>query len=423
MLALNGGKPLNTKKFIWNSSIDDKEKEVVLKVLDSKILSGYYGSYGENFLGGKQVRELEKEWAKYFGINYAAAVNSCTSGLYAAVGAIGISPGDEVIVPPYTMSATVAAILGYHGIPVFADIEDNYFCIDPINIEKKITKKTKAIIVVNLFGQSADLKEICSIARKYNLKVIEDNAQAPGAKYNGKYTGTIGDIGVFSLNCHKIIQCGEGGVVVSDDLELIKRIQLIRNHAEAVVGDMGYSNLSNMLGQNYRMTELQAAIARVQLKKLKKRNNERRDLALYLNECLKKFDFIEIPKIRDSCTHVYYLYMLKFIEEKIGISRELFLRALNAEGYQAHSGYVEPIYFLPLFKEKIVFGKNGYPFIHATERKGNIYRSGLCKITERLQNREIWYPDLIRYLITEKDIKTFSNAIEKVLSHLKDLKG
>ena len=221
------------------------------------------------------MQALENEWASYFHVKHAIAVNSATSGLYAATGAVGIGPGDEVIVSPYTMSASVMPPLIYGAVPVFADIEKDYFCLDPVSVEQRITNLTKAIIVVDLFGQPYDVERINAIAKKHNLVVIEDASQAPGATYKNKFAGTLGDIGVFSLNYHKHIHTGEGGMVVTDNDELADRVRLIRNHAESVVEAKGIKNLVNMVGFNFRMTEIEAAIARCQLRKLKPLLNSR----------------------------------------------------------------------------------------------------------------------------------------------------
>ena len=191
-LAINGGEKVRKKLFPAYKYIGEEEKSAVNRVLDSGILSRYLGCWHKDFYGGSEVQAFEKEWADYFQVKHAIAVNSCTSGLIVALGAIGISPGDEVVVSPYTMCASVTAPLWYGGIPVFADIEEEYFCLDPRSVEKKITERTKAIIAVDLFGQPYNAEAINTIAKKHNLIVIEDCAQAPGAKYQDKFAGTLG---------------------------------------------------------------------------------------------------------------------------------------------------------------------------------------------------------------------------------------
>lgn len=422
MLAIFGGEPVNKKQFEWNSLIGEEEKRAALEVLESKVLSDFYGSAGERFLGGKNVRAFESEWATSFGSKFAVSMNSATSCLYAAIGALGLGEGDEVIVPPLTMSASVVCVLGYQAIPVFADLESDYFCLDPKSVEEKITTRTKAIVAVNLFGQPANFSALRLIAEKHRLTIIEDCAQAPGAQYSGRAAGTLGKIGIFSLNCHKAIQCGEGGIAVTDDEELALRLQLIRNHAESVVEGMGYTNLINMLGQNYRLTEIQAAIARTQLKKLQAVNTYKQEMAECLNKALSPFPFLQIPKVRPEATHVYYLYVLKYDQRILGISRDTFIRALNAEGYQASYGYVKPLYLLPLFQKKILY-TNGAPFNGNKENQETEYPKGLCPVSERLHFEEIFYPNLIRYKITREDVMTFARAVEKVASSAHELRN
>src|SRR3989442_9749923 len=188
---------------------------------------------------------------------------------------MGSRQGEEVIVTPGTMPASATWVLVGNAIPVFADIENETFNLDPFAIEARITPLTRAIVVADIFGHPADLDGIMVVARRHGLRVIEDAAQAPGALHKGRYAGTVADIGVFSLNYHKHIHTGEGGVCVTDDPRLAERLQLIRNHAEAVVGDKGVTDLTNMIGFNFRMTEIGAAIGTEQLKKLKVFADER----------------------------------------------------------------------------------------------------------------------------------------------------
>ncbi len=243
-LACLGGEPVIAVPLSKYVPIGSEEVDAVQKVVASGVLSKFVGGWNDDFFGGPQVRELERAWEGYFGVEHAVTVNSATSGLIAAVGALGIEPGDEVIVSTWTMCATATAVIIWNAIPVFADVEADTFNLDPKSVERCITPRTKAIIVTDIFGHAADLDGILAVARKYGLKVIEDAAQAPGAMYRGKYVGTVADIGVFSLNYHKHIHTGEGGVVVTRDPALCERVQLIRNHAEAVVGPKGTEDLT-----------------------------------------------------------------------------------------------------------------------------------------------------------------------------------
>ena len=220
-------------------------------------------------------------------------VNSATSGLYAAIGALGIGYGDEVIVSPYTMSACSIAPLIYGAVPV-ADIDPDTGCLDPESVASKVTERTKAILIVHQFGYVANMDAIVRIANKNNLKIIEDCAQAHGARYQKKFVGTIGDIGVFSLNVNKTIQSGEGGIVVTNNEAIYEKLCLIRNHGENVVESRGIRNIENLFGQNYRMTEVTASIARVQLKKLSFLNNHRLNLVSGTKLAVEKTSFLKI---------------------------------------------------------------------------------------------------------------------------------
>jgi len=421
-LALLGGRPVRAEALPRHVTIGPEEEAAVLRVMREGALSAFYGSAGPEFYGGPEVRAFEREWAEAFEAPYAVSMNSATSCLYAAVGALEAGPGDEVIVTPYTMSATAAAILVYNAIPVFADIDEETFCLDPAAVERAVTPRTRGIIVTDLFGQPADLDGILRVARRHSLWVIEDAAQAPGVRYRDRWAGTLGDIGVYSLNCHKAIQTGEGGMCVTADPELAKRLQLIRNHAEAVVGDgVEVRSLVNMLGWNYRLTELQAAVGREQLRRLRMLIDWRADLCGRVTERLAGLPGIEPPPVRDGCTHGYYVYAVKVREEAVGIPRDLFVRALQAEGLPFWAGYLKPLYHQPLYQQRVVYGK-GCPFTcghYAGEVK---YGPEQCPITERVQSQLIC-SEFLRYPLSLEIIDQVAAAFEKVVANAHLLAG
>lgn len=430
-LAINGGEPVRIEPFPPHNTIGVEEKEVVNRVLNTGVLSRYIGAWGPEFYGGREVREFEEEWARYFGAKHAIAVNSCTTGLQAALGAAGIGPGDEVIVSPYTMSASATAPLWYGAIPVFADIEEEYFCLDPKSVEQRITEHTKAIIPVDLFGQPYDADAINAIAKKRNLIVIEDCAQAPGAAHNGKFAGMLGDMGVYSLNFHKHIHTGEGGVIVTDNDELAERCRLIRNHAEAVVEGKGVTDLTNMLGSNFRLTEIAAAIGRAQLSQLQRLNTERIANGEYLTENISRIPGIRAAKTRPGCSHVYYQHPLLYDEKAFGIPRDTFIQALKAElptrGLGEHegplisAGYVKPLYLMPIFQKRIAIGRDGFPFNSPHYRGSVSYQKGICPVAERMHERELIIHELMRPPMSRQDLDDVAAAFRKVYEHRSEL--
>jgi perosamine synthetase len=429
-LAIKGGERLRTTPFPAYNTIGIEEEEAALRVLRSGKLSTYLGTWHADFYGGPEVRALETEWAGYFGVKHAISVNSATSGLYAAVGACGISPGDEIIVSAYTMSASAAAALVYGAIPIFADIEEEYYCLDPRSIESKITPRTKAIIIVDIFGQPYDRDAINAIAKKHNLTVIEDAAQAPGAMLGDQYAGTLGDIGVYSLNYHKHIHTGEGGIIVTDNDLLAHKLRLIRNHAEAVLSAKGIqdkSELINMVGFNYRMTEIEAAIGREQLKKLPVLLEQRLENTAYLNEQLSKIPCITPTKIRPNTKHAFYVHPLQFDAEVAGMHRNRFIDAVKAElpptllreesTVLLSYGYVKPLYLQPLYQERIAFGRDGYPF----SLSDVTYPKGLCPLTEEMHYNRLVTHEFMRPGMTKTDMDDVVHAFQKVWENRAEL--
>ncbi|OGD63342.1 DegT/DnrJ/EryC1/StrS aminotransferase [Candidatus Beckwithbacteria bacterium RBG_13_42_9] len=423
-LAINGGKKVRAKKFPAYVTAGKAEEKAVIRVIRSGILSNFLGAWHDHFYGGREVRAFEAEWAKYFKVEHAMAVNSATSGLYCAIGACGLGPGDEVIVSPYTMSASATCVLIFGAIPVFADIEENYFCLNPQSVEARITKRTKAIVVVDLFGQPYDVEKINKVAKKHHLYVIEDCAQAPGAKYKNKYAGTLGDIGIYSLNYHKHIHTGEGGIVVTNNDQLAEKVQLIRNHAESVVEAKGVKDLTNMIGFNFRMTELEAALGREQLKKLASLVKKRARNVSYLTKQLSKIPCLEPAKVRPSSTHAYYVHALKFNEKVAQVKRDDFIQAVKAElpltqlreseGVKVSGGYTKPLYLFPLYQKKIAFGRRGCPWSCRYYGKKVSYKKGLCPITEKMYENSLIIHELISPAMTKKDLDDVVAAFEKV---------
>jgi perosamine synthetase len=396
-LALFGGPAALDAPIRPFIGIGAAERDAVLRVMDGGSLSGFYGSPQPRFFGGAEVQAFEGAWRERFGVRHAISVNSATSGLIAAMGAIGLSPGDEVVVPPYSMSATVVAPLFYGAVPVFADIEPHQFTLDPAAAAAAVTEKTRAVIVTNLFGHPARLRELRDLCDRHKLYLIEDNAQAVLARDGASAAGTVGDIGVYSLNVHKHIQTGEGGVCVTADERLARRLAAIRNHGENAVEWLGLDDdLTNLVGHNFRMPELAAAVGRAQLDRLDELTARCESIAQRLTAGLSGLPGLTPPEVRAGCRHNYFMWTAKFDAATVGATRDAFCRALTAEGVPVAQGYVAPLYWLPLFQRRIAIGRDGFPF-NLSDRR---YPRGLCPVVEDMHlNRVIqfqpvsWDPD------------------------------
>jgi perosamine synthetase len=421
-LALHGGAKTITTPFRKYNPIGVEEVEAAKRTIESGVLSQFIGAWDPDFYGGARVREFEEAWANYFGVKHAVTVNSATSGLIAAIGALGIEPGDEVIVSPWTMCASATAILMWNAIPVFADIEPETYCLDPRSVEANITPHTRAIMAVDIFGHSANMDALLAIARKHNLKVISDTAQAPGAFYKGKYAGTIADIGCYSLNYHKHIHTGEGGVLVTNDSAIAERLQLIRNHGEAVVGDKGVTNLVNMLGYNFRLGEIESAIGIEQLRKLRKLVGTRQHIADRLTRGLAKFAGLKTPHVAEQCTHAYYIYPLSVDTGALGVSAAKIAQALEAEGVTGVSAGYQNVHLLPIYQQKIAYGSRGFPWTSDICRRDVDYRKGICPTAERLHDRDYLGFAACLHELDDRDVDLMLAAFAKVWDSLDTLR-
>ena len=427
-LAINGGEKVINSKLSEYKTIGINEQKAVKRVLKNKILSKFLANSkadfkGNNFLGGPEVLAFENKIKKLFNVKYAVSVNSWTSGLSCAVGSLNVNPGDEIILPTWTMCACASSILQWNCIPVFADIEPETYCIDPADVEKKITKKTKAIMAVDIFGQSSDIKELKKIAKKYNLKIISDSAQAIYSNYHKKKTGTITDIGGFSFNCHKHIQTGEGGVLVTNDKNISERLRLLRNHAEGVIGSYSKnkiknSKLINMIGGNYRMGEIEAAIGIEQLKILKNKFKTRNIAAKKITEGLKNLYGIKIPKIRKNCTHSFYIYPITLDLKLLKTNRNKIYKALLAEGLECVSEGYSNLHLLPIFQKKIAYGKYGFPWKIGKLKSKITYKKGICPTAENLHDKNFLMLELCMHEFTNYEINLVIKVFKKVWFNL-----
>lgn len=416
-LAIVGGNPVIQHDFERYVTIGEEEIAAVTSVMKTGNLSQFIGAWCPDFYGGPTIQQFEKEWADYFGVQHAIAVNSWTSGLTAAVGAIGIEPGDEVIVSPWTMAASATAILHWNAIPVFADISREDFCLDIDATERSITEFTKAIMIIDIFGQSADMEAFRNLADKYSLKLISDTAQSPGSFYNGKLTGTLADIGGYSLNYHKHIHTGEGGMIVTNDANLAERARLIRNHAEAVVGDKGHLDLVNMVGFNFRMGEIEAAIGIEQLRKLPSLLKSRQEIGIKLTRKLSEIYGLVVPKAIAGRTHAYYALPIILDLEKLKCDRRTIVEALNAEGLDGISEGYTNLHLLPMYQKKIAYGSQGFPWVKGIAHREIDYSKGICPVAEELHQSSFISFEVCKFNLSDEEIDLISSAFQKVLRH------
>ncbi len=408
-LALLGGTPLRTTPFPRHPIVGDEEKQAVLDVLERGELSTFIAAPGRYFLGGTKIREFERRFAEYHDVKYAVAFNSATAALHAAVVAVGVQPGQEVIATPYSFTSSATCALMHNAIPVFADIEDDIFCLDPRSVERAVSPLTKAIIPVHLFGHPADMDGIMAVARRHDLKVIEDCAQAPGARYKGRIVGTIADCGIFSFTENKNVTTGEGGMLITNDETIADGARMVRNHGEMVVEGQKVRTYSpSILGWNYRLTEMEAALGIVQFGRMDTLNGERQRLADYLTSKVSGIPGLTPPVVRPSCTHAFYIYAMKYDAARTGISRATFVKALAAEGIPFGAGYVPPLYLTPIYHESRPFAFQHYT---GTAR----YDKGLCPVTERLYESDLIQTQIARPPATVEDMNDVVDAIHKIL--------
>ena len=325
--------------------IGEEEVEAVVKVLRSGPLTNALGA-------GPMVKQFEKKYAEFAGVKHAVAVNTGTAALHSAIVAAGVKQGDEVILPSFTFVATAEAVVMAGGKPVFTDIDPETYNISPAEIEKNITKKTKAIVPVDLYGLPAEVKPIRKIAAEHGLAVVEDAAQAHGATYDEKPAGFFADVACWSLYASKNMTTGEGGVITTDNDEMAETMRLLRTHGEKAK----YASL--MLGYNYRMSEIQAAIGLAQLAKLPAFVAKRRKNAKRLTKILAETEKLQLPKETQARQHSWYLYTVRLThataDERNNIVEELRKKDIGAEVY-----YANPVHIMPFYRDS--FGRRTLP--------------------------------------------------------------
>jgi len=321
-LAILGGQPVRKNKSwpswpYWDQSVIDS----VVKTTKSRIWCRIQSSSGT-------VPTFEKKFAELMGTKFCVATGSGTQSLHTCVEALGIGAGDEVITSPYTDPGTIASILSARALPVLADLDRESYQLDPEDVESRITENTKAIMPVHMMGQPCDMESICAIAKKHNLKVIEDAAQAHLSEYQGKKLGTIGDVGCFSFQSSKTIACGEGGGIIGNDEQLMDKCYTVHNHGTSRRGR------TEVAGPKYRMNEFEAAVLLGQLAGVEERFARRNENAAYLTTRLKDVPGIVPQKLyKGTKSGSFYLYATTYRKEHFNdVDRSTFLKAISAEG-------------------------------------------------------------------------------------------
>jgi dTDP-4-amino-4,6-dideoxygalactose transaminase len=354
-LAIDGGRPVRTEPFPAWPIFDEREERQLLEVLHS-------GKWGAT--AGDKVRTFEQRFAEYQQARFGVCVPNGTLALELALYALDLGPGDEVIVPAYTFIATANAVLSTGGLPIIVDVDPATLTISPTAIEAAITPRTKAILPVHIAGQPADMDAVLEIARRHDLRVVEDACQAWGAEWNGRRVGALGDLGAFSFQSGKNITVGEGGIVLTNDPDLHARCWSLHNVGR--VPDGRWYQHEN-LGWNLRMTEWQGAVLLPQLERLPAATRQRDEAAHYLMQALENIEGITPPIIDSRVTHhAWHLFIMRYDPAAFGgHTRDEFLAALQAEGIPGAEGYI-PLPRCPAIPRSVerMFGQEGLATLH-----------------------------------------------------------
>lgn len=420
-LALLGGKALVKKhsslRIDW-PIVNNDDKNAIKNIFNKREFSAR---------GSEEIAKLEREFAVFHDVKYATAFNSCTAAMHASLVSLDIKAGDEVLVPSFTFIASAMAILHNQSIPIFVDIDLNNFNISPNEIEKHISPRTKAIIIVHMHGIPVEIEPILKICSKYKLKLIEDVAQAPGAKYHGKLVGTFGDAAAFSLMPQKnLATCGEAGMLISKTLESKNKSETVRIYGEILKDNNKKVLNSFTLGWNYTINPLQAAMARVQLKKFKKLTKLIRIKGKLFSNKLKKYDWIELPKIPLDSESVFHFFRIKLNPNKVGYNNDGRFRkavqdALNAEGLNVRHYQNVPLPGHPIFQNKKHFA-NGLPWSLLKDDisyKISDYPNALNVIENTLVIGAIGSSP--GYLLCKGTIEKYMKGFEKIDKNIKEI--
>ena len=408
--AILGGKRVRTKPFPTWPVFGEPEKKALLEVLES----------GHWFRGsGEKVDQFEEGYKKLTGAKHCVAVANGTSALLASLGALGVGPGDEVIVPPYTFVATVNVVLALNALPRFVDSDRESFQIDARKIEAAITERTKAIIPVHLGGNAADLDAVLAIARKHKLAVVEDACQAHLGEWRGRKVGTWGTSGAFSFQASKNLNSGEGGAILTADGELAEKCYAFHNNCRArKTNSYNFSYLPTR-GINLRMTEFQGALLLAQMARLQEQSNTRWENGQYLTGMLREIPGITPARMYEGCTrNAFHLYMFRYDPEKFaGMPRAKFMVALEKEGIPCSSGYT------PLNKQSFItetIHSRSYQKLYPKRLLAAWEEQNACPENDRLCEEAVWFTQNM-LLGPRSDMDQIAEAIGKIQAHAGDV--
>ena len=401
-LAIRGGPPVRNTSWPHYPAFGQREKQAVSQVVDSGWLVAHH-----NPAGPGQVEAFEQAFSAWIDCEHAIGVGNGTEGLHLALAAANVGVNAEVIVPTFTFMATATAVLMQNAVPVFADSETESFGLDPRDVERKITERTKAIMPVHLCGYPAKMKELLAVARAHDLVVIEDCSHAHGALYYGKKTGTLGDMGVFSLQQKKNLSTGDGGLVATENDRFAGTIRKLRSFG------------GTELTYNYRMTEFAAAIGQVRLEALDECNEARRSNAMHLEKGLEGVRGVAVRKPMHDTVSVYYSVLVEYAENTVGASREVFVDAVRAEGIPLDPTYT-PVHRNPIFHPTRPPAR-GCPWqwslYTAPEGEGPDYDDGCCPVAEDWMDRCL-VELKVHPPVSHQDIDMAAEAIGKVIDNI-----
>lgn len=401
--ALLGGTPVRTEPFPSWPVIQNNDEKAWMEVLRK----GHW-----NRLDGTYARLFEQTWANTLGAKYCLATSSGTAALFTSLNALGVGPGDEVVVPPYTFVATINVVLLQHALPVFVDTDPETFQIDARKIEAAITPRTACILPVHIGGSAADMDTILVVAKKHNLPVLEDACQAHLGEWRHRKLSTLGDLGCFSFQASKNLNSGEGGAILSNNKELIERCESFHNQGRGSP-DSSFSYVRN--GCNLRITEFQAALLLEQLTRLEEQSRTREQNAAYLTLQLREIPGIIPARMYEGCTrNAYHLYMFRYDKAHFaGLPRSRFLQAMRAEGIPCSGGYA-PLNKEPFLKETL--NSRAYTSIYSPQRIAEYWERNHLLENDKICDESVWLTQTM-LLGPRRDMDQIAEAARKIQVH------